>query len=624
MPQRPIGVSDTAQGPTPAALISRPNADIVTGSWWPAPVYSILAKDVTQPTAPTGSDTADSNGTAFEVTIADSGAEWGTLTIWWYASMSAGASYTLRVKRGTTEIASTTSGSHAFVWKSLVVGTVDRETLANLRVRLELSIVDPDADTGMVRAMYAEVQPPNSVVRYRGRERSVVGETVVEQYLLELEDREIRHQRSISTQRNLGRALTNQTLFVLANHAGSGRIAALRRLTVQMDATAALTAVTPAVRLYRASIPASPGIQGGQVAPGQPFDMNQPAAQPTAAAYRQAAIDLGANYVIPMNDAVGATGPLATSSGATRTGRIVSGTPKFGVRGPFPEETALELPAGTNVVGWPDETGLRTTGGTFSWSCWVYVQTINSGTNPYIIYKSSDLATAAPTYGMKLLDNPSPVRPTGHILMATSATQLSALQASRSFPYGQWHHICVTRTSLNTTNRQDVYIDGVRDRVPGVALAADAFDNSGEIRFGTGAGVTIRVSNFAFFQGKELSAAQVFSLYRAGAPYIEARGDAVFDGYNGAGTASAPNDPLPTTLFTTGQSASARLLMRMHTAVEQVQMEDAVIHHETPDLLIPVYEGQMLGIRLEAAATTSNPATNHYLVNAGIEEFILP
>lgn len=56
---------------------------------------------------------------------------------------------------------------------------------------------------------------------------------------------------SVATFRTLGAAATTQTIFSLENTAGSAVTVKLRRLLVQMDATAALTAVMPLIKTSR-------------------------------------------------------------------------------------------------------------------------------------------------------------------------------------------------------------------------------------------------------------------------------------------------------------------------------------------------------------------------------------
>lgn len=56
-----------------------------------------------------------------------------------------------------------------------------------------------------------------------------------------------------TTFRTLGNAATTHTLFTLENTAGSARIITVRRLLVQLDATALLSAVMPQVKTSRTS-----------------------------------------------------------------------------------------------------------------------------------------------------------------------------------------------------------------------------------------------------------------------------------------------------------------------------------------------------------------------------------
>lgn len=57
----------------------------------------------------------------------------------------------------------------------------------------------------------------------------------------------------VATFRTLGNAATAHVIFSLENTSGSTRIITVRRLTVQLDATVALTAVMPQVKCHRES-----------------------------------------------------------------------------------------------------------------------------------------------------------------------------------------------------------------------------------------------------------------------------------------------------------------------------------------------------------------------------------
>lgn len=67
------------------------------------------------------------------------------------------------------------------------------------------------------------------------------------------------------------------------------------------------------------------------------------------------------------------------------------------------------------------------------------------------------------------------------------------------------------------------------------------------------------------------------------------------------------------------------MTQRLHTAVGQVLTDPIPILpslcESEPFILRP---GEALAAVVTAAATTSNPATNHYIVNAMFEEFVLP
>lgn len=96
--------------------------------------------------------------------------------------------------------------------------------------------------------------PPDSTgKRMRSRQRAVGAYTVEEQYVLVGSERVTVADAMVSTWRTLGSATLTQNLFTLENGTGSGVLVALRRMSVQMDATAVLVAVAPTVSFYRTS-----------------------------------------------------------------------------------------------------------------------------------------------------------------------------------------------------------------------------------------------------------------------------------------------------------------------------------------------------------------------------------
>lgn len=106
------------------------------------------------------------------------------------------------------------------------------------------------------------------VVEVRTRQRTVGGSSVEEQYVIPISERVPSYKGMVSSFRTLGAAATSQNVFTASNTTGSSVILAIRRLTVQMDATAVLTAVTPQFKVSRAS--AAPS--GGTALTKVPFD----------------------------------------------------------------------------------------------------------------------------------------------------------------------------------------------------------------------------------------------------------------------------------------------------------------------------------------------------------------
>ncbi len=76
---------------------------------------------------------------------------------------------------------------------------------------------------------------------------------------------------------------------------------------------------------------------------------------------------------------------------------------------------------------------------------------------------------------------------------------------------------------------------------------------------------------------------------------------------------------------TAGASLWTQFTSRLHTAAGFVQIADnpviTQLSDDTPQILRP---GEALLVQVVAAATTSNPNTNHWIVNCAFEEFTLP
>jgi len=74
---------------------------------------------------------------------------------------------------------------------------------------------------------------------------------------------------------------------------------------------------------------------------------------------------------------------------------------------------------------------------------------------------------------------------------------------------------------------------------------------------------------------------------------------------------------------TAGTAFWSQLTMRMHTLVGQIVMDDnAAIPALSADDPIILRAGEALLVQVVAAVTTSNPATNHWIVNSVLEEMV--
>ena len=76
---------------------------------------------------------------------------------------------------------------------------------------------------------------------------------------------------------------------------------------------------------------------------------------------------------------------------------------------------------------------------------------------------------------------------------------------------------------------------------------------------------------------------------------------------------------------TAGTSIWSQLTMRMHSLVGQIVMDDEPVIPTLADASpLILRAGEALLVQIVAAATTSNPATNHWVLNAMFEEYTVP
>lgn len=112
------------------------------------------------------------------------------------------------------------------------------------------------------------------VADVRTRERTVGGNTVAEQYVIPISERVASYKGACTTFRTPGRAATTQNLFSIFNTTGSSVLVAVRRLSIQMDATAALATVTKTIKTTRQTTAPTNGTAATKV----PFDSAQSSA----------------------------------------------------------------------------------------------------------------------------------------------------------------------------------------------------------------------------------------------------------------------------------------------------------------------------------------------------------
>lgn len=135
----------------------------------------------------------------------------------------------------------------------------------------------------------------------RARSRAVGANTIYEPYMLLGSERVVSYRGFTTTFRILGRANALQTLFTFFNAAGSPVLVALRRVSLQVENTAALITVTAQAKTSRITVAPT----GGTAVPKFPFDTTM-IANANAAMLMDASAD-GTNS---------ATALAATGSGA--------------------------------------------------------------------------------------------------------------------------------------------------------------------------------------------------------------------------------------------------------------------------------------------------------------------
>lgn len=104
-----------------------------------------------------------------------------------------------------------------------------------------------------------DTAPGAGVAEVRTRERTINAATYAEQYVIPISERVPSYKGMVSTFRTIGRIATAQNLFSIFNTAGSTVLVAVRRVSIQMDTTTALTVVSPVMRTARMTADATNG-----------------------------------------------------------------------------------------------------------------------------------------------------------------------------------------------------------------------------------------------------------------------------------------------------------------------------------------------------------------------------
>jgi hypothetical protein len=112
----------------------------------------------------------------------------------------------------------------------------------------------------------ADQAPGAGVAEVRARERDIGGSTYAEQYVIPIEERVASYKGMVSSFRTLGNAASPQNLFTIANTSGSAVLVAVRRLSIQMEATAASTALAVQFKTSRSTTVPTGGTSISKVA----------------------------------------------------------------------------------------------------------------------------------------------------------------------------------------------------------------------------------------------------------------------------------------------------------------------------------------------------------------------
>lgn len=89
------------------------------------------------------------------------------------------------------------------------------------------------------------------VAEVRARERTIAAATYAEQYIIPISERVPSFKGMATSFRTPGRAATTQNIFSIYNTTGSSVLVAVRRISIQMDATAVLISVAKQIKTTR-------------------------------------------------------------------------------------------------------------------------------------------------------------------------------------------------------------------------------------------------------------------------------------------------------------------------------------------------------------------------------------
>lgn len=156
----------------------------------------------------------------------------------------------LTQERPSMTIATTLTADPGSSGTTLAITSAARfPTTQNYKVRVENEIMLVTGGAGTTSwTVIRGIDGTTAATHASGVTVSVVAAA---QYVIPVSNRSVSYCGAVASWRTLGNAASPQNLFTIENAAGSNVIVGVSRLTVEMDATAALLAVAPSFKTFR-------------------------------------------------------------------------------------------------------------------------------------------------------------------------------------------------------------------------------------------------------------------------------------------------------------------------------------------------------------------------------------